>query len=160
MQADHSDENQDQLFACCGEGPTSSLRTIRAGISAERLLSTPPAYEGVAGTWAMRMSAGDPHHAFLVMSFVGETRVLSVGLSFDDVTVRKPAVLAYAPRYKRCATVLLGCSSCCLLFDLLKRRICFSASAWTPKNFRLSRLGLDFLNAVPNCCMGNMQIIR
>jgi hypothetical protein len=45
----------------------------------------------------MRMSARDPYHAFLVMSFVSETRVLSVGLSFDDVTVRKPAVLAYAP---------------------------------------------------------------
>jgi hypothetical protein len=106
LQADHSDENQDQLCACCGEAPTSSVRTIRAGMSAERLLSTPPAYEGVAGTWAMRMSARDPHHAFLVMSFVSETRVLSVGLSFDDVTVRKPAVLAYAPCYKLCAPVL------------------------------------------------------
>lgn len=34
----------------------------------------------------MRMCRRDPYHAFFVMSFVQETRVLSVGLNFVDIT--------------------------------------------------------------------------
>ncbi|XP_077213126.1 cleavage and polyadenylation specificity factor (CPSF) A subunit protein isoform X2 [Tasmannia lanceolata] len=83
---DYHDEKQDQMFACCGVGPEGSLRIIRSGISVEKLLRTPPIYEGITGTWTMRMKESDPYHSFLVLSFVEETRVLSVGLSFFDIT--------------------------------------------------------------------------
>lgn len=42
--------------------------------------------QGVTGTYTMRMCRRDPYHAFFVMSFVQETRVLSVGLNFVDIT--------------------------------------------------------------------------
>ncbi|XP_072950937.1 uncharacterized protein [Typha angustifolia] len=84
--ADYHDEKQDQIFACCGMSPEGSLRIIRSGISVEKLLRTASIYVGVAGIWTLRMKETDIHHSFLVLSFVEETRVLSVGLSFNDVS--------------------------------------------------------------------------
>lgn len=83
---DHHDEKRDQMFACCGAAPEGSLRVIRSGISVEKLLRTTPIYQGITGAWALRMKMTDIYHSFLVLSFVEETRVLSVGLSFTDVT--------------------------------------------------------------------------
>nr|XP_043631763.1 splicing factor 3B subunit 3 [Erigeron canadensis] len=83
---DFHDEKHDQMFACCGMAPEGSLRVIRNGISLEKLLKTAPVYQGVTGTWAVKMKLVDCYHSFLVLSFVEETRVLSVGVSFTDVT--------------------------------------------------------------------------
>ncbi|CAL1370815.1 unnamed protein product [Linum trigynum] len=83
---DCHEEKRDQMFACCGVAPEGSLRIIRSGISVERLLKTAPTYQGVTGTWTVRMRLRDLYHSFLVLSFVEETRVLSVGVSFTDVT--------------------------------------------------------------------------
>ncbi|CAK7342213.1 unnamed protein product [Dovyalis caffra] len=83
---DYHDEERDQMFACCGVAPEGSLRIIRSGIIVEKLLKTAPIYQGITGTWTIRMKVDDLHHSFLVLSFVEETRVLSVGLSFTDVT--------------------------------------------------------------------------
>ncbi|XXG56366.1 hypothetical protein AAC387_Pa03g3791 [Persea americana] len=84
--ANYHDERQDQMFACCGMGLEGSLRIICSGISVEKLLSTLPIYPGITGTWTVRMKENDHFHSFLVLSFVEETRVLSVGVSFIDVT--------------------------------------------------------------------------
>ncbi|XP_024976718.1 pre-mRNA-splicing factor prp12 isoform X1 [Cynara cardunculus var. scolymus] len=83
---DYHDEKHEQMFACCGMAPEGSLRVIRNGISLEKLLKTAPVYQGITGTWAMKMKLVDCYHSFLVLSFVEETRVLSVGVSFTDVT--------------------------------------------------------------------------
>ncbi|ESQ48841.1 hypothetical protein EUTSA_v10019900mg [Eutrema salsugineum] len=83
---DVQNEKQDQMFACCGVTPEGSLRIIRNGINVEKLLKTAPVYQGITGTWTVKMKLTDVYHSFLVLSFVEETRVLSVGLSFKDVT--------------------------------------------------------------------------
>ncbi|KAK6124599.1 hypothetical protein DH2020_041654 [Rehmannia glutinosa] len=83
---DYPDEKHDQMFACSGMASEGSLRIIRNGISVEKLLKTAPIYQGVTGTWTVKMKVSDPYHSFLVLSFVEETRVLSVGVSFSDVT--------------------------------------------------------------------------
>ncbi|XP_075511352.1 uncharacterized protein LOC142547129 isoform X2 [Primulina tabacum] len=83
---DNPEEKSDQMFACSGMAPEGSLRIIRSGISVEKLLKTAPIYQGITGTWTLKMEASDPCHSFLVLSFVEETRVLSVGISFSDVT--------------------------------------------------------------------------
>lgn len=84
--ADFHDEKQDQMFVSCGVAPEGSLRIICNGINVEKLLRTAPIYQGVTGTWTMKMKLTNSYHSFLVLSFVEETRVLSVGLSFTDVT--------------------------------------------------------------------------
>ncbi|XP_021738312.1 pre-mRNA-splicing factor prp12-like isoform X1 [Chenopodium quinoa] len=83
---DYHDEKQDQMFACCGVAPEGSLRIIRNGASLERLVRTAPIYEGITAIWTVKMRIKDSNHSFLVLSFVEETRVLSVGVSFTDVT--------------------------------------------------------------------------
>lgn len=83
---DYPDEKHDQIFACSGMASEGSLRVIRSGISVEKLLKTAPIYQGVTGTWTIKMKVTDLYHSFLVLSFVEETRVLSVGVSFTDVT--------------------------------------------------------------------------
>lgn len=83
---DNHDEKHDQIFACCGVVPEGSLRIIQNGISVEKLLKTASIYQGIIGTWTVQMKVMDSYHSFLVLSFVEETRVLSVGLSFTDVT--------------------------------------------------------------------------
>uniref|UniRef100_A0A1J3E4J0 Pre-mRNA-splicing factor prp12 n=1 Tax=Noccaea caerulescens TaxID=107243 RepID=A0A1J3E4J0_NOCCA len=83
---DDQNEKRDQMFACCGVTPEGSLRIIRSGINVEKLLKTAPVYQGITGTWTVKMKLTDVYHSFLVLSFVEETRVLSVGLSFKDVT--------------------------------------------------------------------------
>ncbi|KAI4300634.1 hypothetical protein L6164_033988 [Bauhinia variegata] len=83
---DYHDEKHDQMFACCGVAPEGSIRIIRSGISVEKLLRTAPIYQGVTGIWTIQMKVSDLYHSFLVLSFVEETRVLSVGVSFTDVT--------------------------------------------------------------------------
>ncbi|KAK9062383.1 hypothetical protein SSX86_019569 [Deinandra increscens subsp. villosa] len=83
---DYHDEKHEQIFACCGMAPEGSLRVIRNGVTLEKLLKTSPDYQGITGTWAVKMKLTDCYHSFLVLSFVEETRVLSVGVSFTDVT--------------------------------------------------------------------------
>ncbi|KNA08275.1 hypothetical protein SOVF_164110 isoform B [Spinacia oleracea] len=83
---DYHDEKQDQIFACCGMAPDGSLRIIRNGVNLERLIRTAPIYQGITAIWAVKMRVKDSNHSFLVLSFVEETRVLSVGVSFTDVT--------------------------------------------------------------------------
>nr|VDC93381.1 unnamed protein product [Brassica oleracea] len=83
---DDQNEKRDQMFACCGVTPEGSLRIIRSGVNVEKLLKTAPVYQGITGTWTVKMKPPDVYHSFLVLSFVEETRVLSVGLSFKDVT--------------------------------------------------------------------------
>lgn len=83
---DDQNEKRDHMFACCGVTPEGSLRVIRSGIGVEKLLKTAPIYQGITGTWTVKMKLTDVFHSFLVLSFVEETRVLSVGLSFKDVT--------------------------------------------------------------------------
>ncbi|KAG2315580.1 hypothetical protein Bca52824_018702 [Brassica carinata] len=83
---DDQNEKRDQMFACCGVTPEGSLRIIRSGVNVEKLLKTAPVYQGITGTWTVKMKLPDMYHSFLVLSFVEETRVLSVGLSFKDVT--------------------------------------------------------------------------
>ncbi|KAK8954298.1 DNA damage-binding protein 1b [Platanthera zijinensis] len=83
---DDHDEKQDLIFSCSGMSPVASLRILRSGLSVEKLVKTAPIYQGITGTWTLMIKKSDIYHSFLVLSFVEETRVLSVGLSFFDAT--------------------------------------------------------------------------
>lgn len=83
---DYDGEKQDQMVACCGAGDEGTMRVIRNAISVEQLLTSPPSFPGITATWPLRIRQSDTYHSILVMSFLEETRVLSVGLNFDDRT--------------------------------------------------------------------------
>lgn len=125
---DYLDEKHDQMFACCGMVPEGSLRIIRNGISVEKLLRTAPIYQGITSIWTLKMEADDIYHSFLVLSFVEQTRVLSVGLSFTDVT----DMVGFEPGVCTLACGLLGDG---LLVQISQNRVklCFPTDSAHPK---------------------------
>lgn len=67
---------QGQIVTCSGGFKDGSLRIIRNGIGInEQAASELP---GIKGIWALRASSDSEHDKYIVLSFVGETRVLSI----------------------------------------------------------------------------------
>ena len=67
---------QSQVVTASGSSKSGSLRVIRNGIGMNEYASVE--LGGIQNMWSLRQSFDDPHHAYLVQSFVGETRVLGV----------------------------------------------------------------------------------
>ena len=65
-----------QVVTCSGVSAEGSLRVVRNGIG----LAEAAAVElsGVRGLWALRAHAMDAFDTFLVLTFVGETRLLAL----------------------------------------------------------------------------------
>ncbi|ONK74791.1 uncharacterized protein A4U43_C03F10180, partial [Asparagus officinalis] len=127
------DEKQNQMYACCGMNPEGSIRIIRNGISVEKLLKTASTYQGITGTWTLKMKKSDAYHSFLVLSFVEETRILSVGLSFNDVT----DAAGFLPDV---STVACGLVADGLLLQIHKGgvRLCLPTTCGHPEGIPLS----------------------
>ncbi|KAG5243842.1 splicing factor [Salix suchowensis] len=130
---DYHDEERDQMFACCGVAPEGSLRIISSGIIVEKLLKTAPIYQGITGTWTVGMKVADLHHSFLVLSFVEETRVLSVGLSFTDVT----DLVGFQPDVCTLACGLVG-NGLLVQIHQTAVRLCLPTKAAHPEGISLS----------------------
>ena len=73
-------QGQGQVVACSGGGTDGSLRIIRNGIGFLEQASVDLA--GMKGIWSLRKNYMDAYDTYLVMSFVGETRVL--GMNAED----------------------------------------------------------------------------
>ncbi len=73
---------QSQVITCSGSSTSGSLRLIRNGIGMNECASVE--MEGIQHMWSVRKSFGDKQDAYLVQSFVGETRVLGVSISEED----------------------------------------------------------------------------
>ena len=72
-----------QVVTASGSSKSGTIRLIRNGIGMKESASVD--IPGIAQMWALRQSFGDSHDAYLVQSFVGETRVLGVvETSFAD----------------------------------------------------------------------------
>ncbi|KAI1309419.1 DNA damage-binding protein 1 [Halotydeus destructor] len=76
-------QGQGQLVTCSGAFKEGSLRIIRNGIGIQEHASID--LTGIKGMWPLRVSTENSSDNVLVVSFVGETRVLS--FKGDDVNV-------------------------------------------------------------------------
>eukprot|EP01126_Amoeba_proteus_P030505 TRINITY_DN3014_c0_g1_i10.p1 TRINITY_DN3014_c0_g1~~TRINITY_DN3014_c0_g1_i10.p1 ORF type:complete len:1099 (-),score=193.96 TRINITY_DN3014_c0_g1_i10:112-3408(-) len=89
-------QGQSQIVTCSGAYKDGSLRIIRngIGINEHAQLDLP----GIKGIWSLQPPSSSPFEKYLVMSFVGETRVLSMrgedleevemsGLQFKEQTI-------------------------------------------------------------------------
>lgn len=73
-------QGQGQIITCSGIGFDGSLRVIRNGIGfAEQASIDLP---GVKGIWSMKKRLSDEFDSYLILTFVGETRVL--GMNSED----------------------------------------------------------------------------
>ncbi|XP_059050799.1 DNA damage-binding protein 1-like [Achroia grisella] len=69
-------QGQNQLITCSGTYKMGSLRIIRNGIGIQEQASID--LPGIKGMWPLTLAPGSAHHDTLVLSFVGQTRVLTL----------------------------------------------------------------------------------
>jgi splicing factor 3B subunit 3 len=89
-----------QIFAACGRGARSSLRTLRHGLEVEETVSSelpgiPNAVwttkvkedgkSNVYQTLVMTHALEDPYDSYIILSFVNGTLVLSIGETIEEV---------------------------------------------------------------------------
>lgn len=83
--ADLANEDTPQLYTACGRGPRSSLRVLRHGLEvSEMAVSELPGNPNAV--WTVKKKADDDFDAYIIVSFVNATLVLSIGETVEEVT--------------------------------------------------------------------------
>lgn len=83
--ADLANEDTPQLFTLCGRGPRSTLRVLRHGLEvSEMAVSELPGNPNAV--WTVKRNIEDEFDAYIIVSFVNATLVLSIGETVEEVT--------------------------------------------------------------------------
>ncbi|KAH8376410.1 splicing factor 3B subunit 3 isoform X1 [Drosophila serrata] len=83
--ADLANEDTPQLYVLCGRGPRSTLRVLRHGLEvSEMAVSELPGNPNAV--WTVKKRADDEFDAYIIVSFVNATLVLSIGETVEEVT--------------------------------------------------------------------------
>lgn len=83
--ADLANEDTPQLYVACGQGPRSSLRVLRHGLEVtEMAVSELPGNPNAV--WTVKKNIDDEFDAYIIVSFVNATLVLSIGETVEEVT--------------------------------------------------------------------------
>ncbi|KAJ3532553.1 hypothetical protein NMY22_g7695 [Coprinellus aureogranulatus] len=73
-----------QIFAACGRGARSTLRTLRHGLEVEESVSSE--LPGIPNAvWTVKKTEADPYDSYIILSFVNGTLVLSIGETIEEV---------------------------------------------------------------------------
>ncbi|KAI9208104.1 CPSF A subunit region-domain-containing protein [Polychytrium aggregatum] len=78
-------EESPQIYALCGRGAKSSFRILRHGLEVNEMVASELPGNPNA-VWTVKTSARDEYDSYIVVSFVNETLVLSIGEVVDEVT--------------------------------------------------------------------------
>jgi splicing factor 3B subunit 3 len=83
--ADLANEDTPQMYTLCGRGPRSSLRVLRHGLEvSEMAVSELPGNPNAV--WTVKKNTEDEYDAYIIVSFVNATLVLSIGETVEEVT--------------------------------------------------------------------------
>ncbi|CAG9837474.1 unnamed protein product [Diabrotica balteata] len=83
--ADLAGEDTPQLYMLCGRGPRSSMRVLRHGLEvSEMAVSELPGNPNAV--WTVKRRSDDEYDAYIIVSFVNATLVLSIGETVEEVT--------------------------------------------------------------------------
>lgn len=83
--ADLANEDTPQMYTLCGRGPRSSLRVLRHGLEvSEMAVSELPGNPNAV--WTVKRNTEDEFDAYIIVSFVNATLVLSIGETVEEVT--------------------------------------------------------------------------
>ncbi|KAK6185339.1 hypothetical protein SNE40_007593 [Patella caerulea] len=83
--ADLANEDTPQLYTLCGRGPRSSLRVLRHGLEvSEMAVSELPGNPNAV--WTVKRRIDEDYDAYIIVSFVNATLVLSIGETVEEVT--------------------------------------------------------------------------
>ncbi|KAF7428013.1 pre-mRNA-splicing factor rse1 [Pleurotus ostreatus] len=73
-----------QIFAACGRGARSTLRTLRHGLEVEESVSSD--LPGIPNAvWTTKKKEDDEYDSYIILSFVNGTLVLSIGETIEEV---------------------------------------------------------------------------
>jgi len=83
--ADLANEDTPQLYVACGRGPRSTMRVLRHGLEvSEMAVSELPGNPNAV--WTVKKRSDDEFDAYIIVSFVNATLVLSIGETVEEVT--------------------------------------------------------------------------
>ncbi|CAH1779239.1 unnamed protein product [Owenia fusiformis] len=83
--ADLANEDTPQMYTICGRGPRSTLRVLRHGLEvSEMAVSELPGNPNAV--WTVKKNVDDEFDAYIIVSFVNATLVLSIGETVEEVT--------------------------------------------------------------------------
>lgn len=83
--ADLANEDTPQLYVACGRGPRSTLRVLRHGLEvSEMAVSELPGNPNAV--WTVKRKYDEEFDAYIIVSFVNATLVLSIGETVEEVT--------------------------------------------------------------------------
>ncbi|CAG9763976.1 unnamed protein product [Ceutorhynchus assimilis] len=82
--ADLANEDTPQLYMLCGRGPRSSLRVLRHGLEVSEMAVSGLPSNPIA-VWTVKRKNEDEFDAFIIVSFVNATLVLSIGETVEEV---------------------------------------------------------------------------
>ncbi|KAK9464366.1 CPSF A subunit region-domain-containing protein [Lipomyces arxii] len=83
--ANLTNEDAPQIYALTGQGPRAAFKTIRNGLDVSEIVASELPGEPTA-VWTTRLTAADEFDAYIVLSFVNGTLVLSIGETVEEVT--------------------------------------------------------------------------
>lgn len=69
-------QGQEQLISCSGSGKEGSLKIVRSGITIQEQATID--LSGIKGIWALNIRSNSEFHDAIVLSFVGQSRILSL----------------------------------------------------------------------------------
>lgn len=98
-------QGQGQVVTCSGIHKDGSLRVVRNGVGINEQASVD--LPGVKGLWALKTDPGSAHDAFLVVSFITETRVLAINME-DELDETDIPGFDCGQQSLLCATVGFG----------------------------------------------------
>ncbi|CAG2056899.1 unnamed protein product [Timema podura] len=80
-----ANEDTPQLYMLCGRGPRSTVRVLRHGLEvSEMAVSELPGNPNAV--WTVKRRADEEFDAYIIVSFVNATLVLSIGETVEEVT--------------------------------------------------------------------------
>ncbi|XKL63223.1 hypothetical protein PGB90_005587 [Kerria lacca] len=83
--ADLAGEDTPQLYMACGRGPRSSIRVLRHGLEvSEMAVSELPGNPNAV--WTVKRRIDEEYDAYIIVSFVNATLVLSIGETVEEVS--------------------------------------------------------------------------
>ncbi|MCJ1285799.1 pre-mRNA-splicing factor rse1 [Xylographa opegraphella] len=79
------EEDAPQIYAICGSGARSTFRTLKHGLEVNDIVDSElPSVP--SAVWTTKITRGDQYDAYIVLSFLNGTLVLSIGETVEEVT--------------------------------------------------------------------------
>ncbi|GAA6004559.1 hypothetical protein JCM10207_000934 [Rhodosporidiobolus poonsookiae] len=83
--ANYLGEDTPQIYTACGRGARSSVRILRQGLEVMEAVSSELPGAPIA-VWTTKLRSDDQYDAYIVLSFVNGTLVLSIGDTIEEVS--------------------------------------------------------------------------